>query len=379
MKEILVIEGQLELKEYFSEIKEKNNSFLYFDGNIDEVYSYLDRDQFFLVIIDFTLFDEYRELFNQKNIPMVFSFNKDNFEEKNLEELYKSCALNKLVVGILDVSIPVSLNLPLFRSFNYILKENLNFETMSKINQRLSTFESFYEKDLKSIKKIHKKLVPLRKEKIKGVVISSKFLAGMSSGGEFFDIKKEEGHLIVYLTSANSYYLSSLCLGFFDHLKKTKITKKEDLLSYLGFIENSIASAKQSNLKLQIGIFIIDLSTYKIWGVNFGKTFVKSTKSKLLKGNDYFLSRENFDKSFFSFNLERSEKLFIFSPGFKKSSSKLINDVQINKILEEGENSDDLINEFFFQIKRENLESEFLEFDSSILCLEVDSNAIMQV
>ena len=121
MKEILVIEGQLELKEYFSEIKEKNNSFLYFDGSIDEVYSYLDRDQFFLVIIDFTLFDEYRELFNQKNIPMVFSFNKDNFEEKNLEELYKSCALNKLVVGILDVSIPVSLNLPLFRSFNYIL------------------------------------------------------------------------------------------------------------------------------------------------------------------------------------------------------------------------------------------------------------------
>ena len=76
MKEILVIEGQLELKEYFSEIKEKNNSFFYFDGSVDEVCSYLDRDQFFLVIIDFTLFDEYRELFSQKNIPLVFSFNK---------------------------------------------------------------------------------------------------------------------------------------------------------------------------------------------------------------------------------------------------------------------------------------------------------------
>ena len=60
MKEILVIEGQLGLKKYFSEIKEKNNSFLYFDGGVDEVYSYLDRDQFFLIIIDFNLFDEYR-------------------------------------------------------------------------------------------------------------------------------------------------------------------------------------------------------------------------------------------------------------------------------------------------------------------------------
>ena len=45
---------------------------------------------------------------------------------------------------------------------------------------------------LKSIENLHKKLVPLRKEKVKGVVISSKFLAGMASGGEFFDIKKEE-------------------------------------------------------------------------------------------------------------------------------------------------------------------------------------------
>ena len=379
MKEILVIEGQLELKKYFSEIEEKNNNFFYFDGNLGEINSYLDRDQFFLIIIDFILFDEYREIFSEKKIPLVFSFNKDHLEEKNLNGLYKSCVKNKSVIGILDISIPSSLNLPLFRSFNYILKDTLNFETTSEINKRLSTFETFYEKDLKSIKNLHKKLIPLRKEKIKGILISSKFLAGMASGGEFFDIKKEEGQLVVYLTSANSYYLSSLCLGFFDHLKKTIITKKEDLFDYFGFVEKSILSAKQSNLKLQIGVFIIDLSTYKLWGASFGKTFFKSTKTNFLKGNDYFLSREHFDKSFFSFSLERSEKVFIFSPGFKKSSCKLLNDGQINKILEEGENSDDLINEFFFQIKRENLESEFLEFDSSILCLEVDSNAIMQV
>ena len=93
----------------------------------------------------------------------------------------------------------------LYRSFNYILKDTLNFETTSEINKRLSTFETFYEKDLKSIKNLHKKLIPLRKEKIKGILISSKFLAGMASGGEFFDIKKEEGQLVVYLTSANSY------------------------------------------------------------------------------------------------------------------------------------------------------------------------------
>jgi hypothetical protein len=387
MNDILVLENDLGLKNYLSEVSKeemfssKINNFNFVKSSSAHSLIEDEIDQFYLVIVDFFSFSFYKEQFENKDIPIVLAFNKKVLKDKEFSQISELCCDDKFIIGLLDISLPIVLNRPLLRSFDYILKSHHETKIFKKIEQKISSFESFYEKEVKILKNLHKKLVPLRKEKIKGAFISSKFLAGLGSGGEFFDIKKDEGQVIIYLTSSNTYFLSSLCLSFFDELKKIKNIKKENLLDFFSLIEKNIINTKQENLKLQLGLFVLDLNTYKLWGFNFGKTFMKSTKNKSIMGNDYFLSKRFWEKSFFTLNLERSEKLFIFSPGFRKCSSKLLNEGQINKILEDRghEESDDLLTEFFFQIKKESIERDFLEFDSSVLCLEVDNNAIMQI
>lgn len=387
MNDILVLENDLGLKSYLSEVSKeeifssKINNFNFLKLPPDHSFFEDEIDQFYLAIVDFFSFSFYKKQFENKNIPVILAFNKKNLKDNELNHISDLCSEDKFIIGLLDVSLSITLNRPLLRSFDYILKSYCETEIFKKIEQKISSFESFYEKEVKTLKELHKKLIPLRREKIKGIFISSKFLAGMGPGGEFFDIKKDEGQVIIYLTSANTYFLSSLCLSFFAELKKIKNIKKDDLLDFFSLIEKNIINTKQENLKLQLGLFVLDLNTYKLWGFNFGKTFMKSTKNKSIMGNDYFLSKRFWEKSFFSLNLERSEKLFIFSPGFRTCSSKLLNEGQISKILDDrgNEESDDLLAEFFFQIKRESIENDFLEFDSSVLCLEVDNNAIMQI
>jgi hypothetical protein len=100
----------------------------------------------------------------------------------------------------------------------------------------------------------------------------------------------------------------------------------------------------------------------------------------LIKGRKIPISHSLTQRAFFSFNLDRGMKLLITSPGLKKNWTKLKKDVDLDIFSSDHlfVPSAELINEIFYQIKRE-VGDDFLELDSSALLLEVDKHAIAQV
>ena len=68
--------------------------------------------------------------------------------------------------------------------------------------------------------------------------------------------------------------LSTFFLGFYENLKSVKESNPEFLFELIKSTENELSDLfKAQSLKAEVAIIIIDLVTYKLWGltlVNFG-------------------------------------------------------------------------------------------------------------
>jgi hypothetical protein len=75
----------------------------------------------------------------------------------------------------------------------------------------------------------------------------------------------------------------------------------------------------------------------------------------LIKGRKIPISHSLTQRAFFSFNLDRGMKLLITSPGLKKNWTKLKKDVDLDIFSSDHlfVPSAELVNEIFYQIKRE--------------------------
>src|SRR5690606_21248150 len=99
--------------------------------------------------------------------------------------------------------------------------------------------------ELHRLKRLHERLVPLRGEKLKGLSIHSKFAAGESAGGEFFDTVAREREVLILLASSRSYIASSAILGHFEDLRAKNSFDLESL-------EKFVTSLSYELKKLQV-------------------------------------------------------------------------------------------------------------------------------
>lgn len=238
--------------------------------------------------------------------------------------------------------------------------------------------------ELQRVKKLHEKVVPIRQEKIKGVTLFSKFAAGFSSGGEFFDLKKSDKEIVIMLTSTKSYVASSVVLGHFEEFQKNGDSSKagiEDFLEELIDECRSLDLISRDDYKLlQLDIIRLDLRTYEYEGFHFGKGCYYSDGVKKIPSNKLPINENSFEDSYFHGVLRRGQKLIYISPGAFQNYEEGQQEGKIgNVVLEQFKNgAREILNEAFFQLKKDN-EEDFLKYDASIIYLEVDPNAFIQV
>lgn len=236
--------------------------------------------------------------------------------------------------------------------------------------------------DLEKIKKIHQKVAPLRSEKIKGLEVLTKFAAGLANGGEFFDILKKDSECLVVLSSSRSYVCSSVVLSHFEAFHQNLDFSNDAMEKFVEDIYGDLKSKGMDRDLEDLSLWIgrIDLKNMEIEGHIFGHFFFKSSENSILAGNELTLNPHFVEKSYFSFKLQRGEKVLIFSPGavlnLKETSG--INDLlTYSKNLIKMELSE-AIHEIFIEMGN-NKSGSFLPHDATILTLEVDQNVIMQV
>jgi len=318
----------------------------------------------------------------KKDIYLAVDFSK--VLPENHDELKSIIKKNKFVDGWIDYSMDILFYYAFFKNILISNKDPIEREEIKELSVRLDELIQRSKEELAKVKKIHHKIVPLRHIEIKGLKLITKFLAGESPGGEFFDVIKRSNQLLFILTSSSSYLITSLVLS---HFSKLKMKNKFDRSAYENFILDLNKDIDHLNIKnenndsgLEAILFNIDLNKMIIEGFSFGKAEMISSKKAFMAGNDYPLDKCFFDSSYFNFPLERSEKLVIVSPGVKRNCGEILAGQKIVDFVRNQMNNppEDLINEIFYQLKKDR-RNEFLMHDASVVYIEVGKNVIVQV
>ncbi len=296
-------------------------------------------------------------------------------------DLEKICEDEAMLMGVLDITKNISMQIPLF---NLALRRvtGIGKQDLAEVNQNLNEVVEFTLNELQRIKSIHEKLVPIRADDLKGISIASKFAAGESSGGEFFDMVKGEQECLVLLSNAKSYVVSSLLLSNFEIFRETKNFSNEMIKKFILNLNDELLSKEIPEKRKEVDVFIakIDLKTMQIEGYNIGQCDLITSEGQSVCSNQSKLDPSSLDDCSFLFRLSRGEKIMLLSPGIKSNCDNLLGGMNYLSFAKDQINlaPRQALDEVFYQLKRFTNTS-FLKDDASVIFFEVKSNVIVQV
>jgi hypothetical protein len=265
-----------------------------------------------------------------------------------------------------------------------VFKENIILKSqLFSMNREISGLIGSVETELLRVKKFYENNTPKRYKGIKGLKILSKYAAGESIGGEFFDIFEDKSKIYLLMSDTSSYLASSSILSLFTAFKMEKDVTQESQARLLKEIKlEMIELAKNKKKKLEVSILSlsIDLNSYEVCGYVAGNyKGISSLNLDKLAGNKQNLIESDIKDLEFSFNLDRGERLLLLSPGLNKSWNQLRPDFMIEELINKGNIKQiDILDEIFFQLKRDR-KSGFLPHDASAIMMEVQKNVIIKV
>ncbi|MEX0799300.1 MAG: hypothetical protein WEB87_00265 [Bacteriovoracaceae bacterium] len=270
--------------------------------------------------------------------------------------------------------------------FDEYLKEAMVMKSqLLSMNRELAQVMGTVETELLRVKKAYENNTPRRFQDLKGVKVLSKYAAGESVGGEFFDIFKSQGKLFFLMSETSSYLASSSILQLFTDFKmEGKVSKEseERLLEEIKKEAMQINSVKKKKpLKVNMLTGIMDLASFEVKGHVFGNFLALGSDSKENFGGNSldFLKEEDLGKGRFERRLERGERLLLLSPGFVKSWEEVSPDFIIETLVNNKRiKLLDILDEIFFQLKKD-AQTGFLPHDASAIMLEVQKNVMLQV
>lgn len=265
--------------------------------------------------------------------------------------------------------------------FIFYIKNSESRELL-KIGQSLNQLVTQSLRELQRVKKIHETLVPLRCEKIKGLTIHSKFAAGESSGGEFYDVIEGDREFVIMISHTTSYVASSMVLSEFDFFRQKKSFNLSELEDFSLKIGKKIRTAVSDKDFHNTHLFLarVDMKSLLIEGLNWGKFQLISDNKFFVGENSYFLDESFLESVRFSSTLERSCQYAVISPGLRKCSKDKIEGRELLGYLKDllPAGPQKYLQEIFYQLKK-NRDSSFLEYDATSIFIEVDQNVIVQI
>lgn len=282
---------------------------------------------------------------------------------------------------LVDFKAPIDFWKPGVMGFLKLQKLQESKELM-EIGEGLNQLVTQSLQELQRVKKIHEALVPLRKDQIKGLSIMSKFAAGESAGGEFYDVVQGEDEFVVILSHSSSYMASSFALSAFEELREKRSFGLDRIQAF------SLGLGQQIKEKLgvrdaesfQLFMARVDMKSLVIEGVNWGHSQLLSSGAFFVGENDLPIDSSFVEKATFQNKLARNEKYVLLSPGLRENCHDLIEGEQLlsftRRLMSDGPKK--MLQEIFYQLKKTR-ESSFLKYDATSVFIEVGSNVIVQI
>lgn len=224
------------------------------------------------------------------------------------------------------------------------------------------------EAEMQKAKKINEVLVPRRKEEIKGITFSNKYLAGDGGGGEFYDLIQTPTKIYQILISSQSYLISSALLGILAANREKDFDPHTFLQDAKLEIE-TINGAKKKKSDVDLTILELDLSNLKL-------TTLTNSKVELCTqaGEKINLKKD------FPHTLNRGEKVIVFSSGFLFNWREGNSGKDLHEFVNKHANGQvqEVLSELFYQLKEE-VKKDFSKRDATVVMMEVNRHGIHKV
>lgn len=315
-----------------------------------------------LLMVDEDHVDALIEIASDRDLKLIVGLNARR--EFKLVSLLKD-HFDK-IFGFIDMSQEIDYNTPILK--NYV---NMNFSAsavqLDKLAADLEKIHEFTKSELLRVKDLHDRLVKVRVDTLRGVTVTSKFMAGEKSGGEFFDMIQTDHNFLFIQAGSDSYILSSLILNEMEVLKLSLPTTSVKAQSE--HFEKMIKHhAAETGAELNYCIINIDTKTLQAECQFQGKGYL------------YFQNELIDFSQVVKLKMKPSDKLCLLSSGALKNLAELNPKLSVKNFYKEcaDKNTRDLINEFFFEVSR-NKSGNFLIYDALMTVIEVEQKTLYQI
>ena len=276
-------------------------------------------------------------------------------------------------LGIIDTSLDFGLHAPAIDSF---LVSQSVMDSQKVLLKKLNGVMQSVLGQLQRVKGLHEKVVPVRNESVRGLQINSRFCAGTSSGGEFFDFFKLGSSLWLFSINASSYITIGSFLSLIDNWKTNTGLTKEHVLQVLESQKKDFSGLGD----MSFFVAKIDLSSFDMDVINIGSHELIGKEKIIISRNDQSYPDNMVEIKESHYKLDRGEQLVLLSPGFFKNSSEMIGTSNYYQFIKTNWSAgSDIIQELTFQSKKKYNDLDFMPFDQTILTIGVDKNAIAKI
>jgi hypothetical protein len=269
------------------------------------------------------------------------------------------------IFGFIDLSQEIEYNIPVLKNYMtmHFAKGTL---PLDKLAGDLDKIYEFTKSELTKIKDLHDRFVKVRIDKLKGMSLTSKFMAGEKSGGEFFEILQNEHEVVFIQAGSDSYLLTSILLGEIETLKEKALTG--NLTSHSEqFIKTINHHATETKGEVSYCIMSLNLR-------NLNANFTINGECHLFYEDEWL----SFDKPM-QLKLKPKARLCLISNGAFQNWNAL-SKKNIENFFKASESmpTRDLVNEFFFEVSR-NKHGSFLIYDALMAVVDIEESKLYQI
>jgi hypothetical protein len=265
------------------------------------------------------------------------------------------------------------------------------WEQVSHMNSALRTIVDRLKEDLSAAERLQKARLPVRFPDIKGFEVKSRYLAGMKSGGDYFDLAESSDgrQLAVIMTDSSSYGLSSAVVSSIVRVASRLSVEQSRSVRELvrAFYEELLVPLGPSD-RLSMFYGVLSRKDYVLRYLNLGdcRAFYRPAGGSfsalpiqggaLSQGSRHSLGTPTILQEA-SVKLGPSDRLVLLSDGFLEL---LGGEVSARDLLHRFSEKapEDLLNELAFRTRSrlEDPREELPQQDSSAMILDVDAKVI---
>lgn len=259
----------------------------------------------------------------------------------------------------------------------------LMWDEVSTLSDSFSDLVERLKEDLQLTERLHKRKIKTSYKGVKGLEVSSRYLAGLRPGGDYFDLaesKARASQVSLVMTDSSSYGLSSAVLTVLMRIM-IKLAS-ENCIKTVNRIYEEISDLLGEKDKLSLFYGTISRRDLKLRYLNLGNLSIYHAKKdknfKELRSHGEWITRRSQFKlmSEGAITLHPNDRLILLSDGFTDELGGAPSTLEVFNHMRSKEQAD-ILNELVYRVKSGfSEETEFPLQDCTAVVIDVNANAL---